>query len=530
MLLASGTKFQGLTILQHCGGGAFGEVYYCQDLTGQRLALKVCSKGVRNDKTWQRELKGLINYRKVSEDLPGLLKIFHVKETEDFLYYTMEPADMVERGGVCRADTLALRLQEGSLPAQALLPVLETILQGIVNLHQAGIAHRDIKPENILFVKGVPKLADMGLVSSISTLSSLAGTLDFIPPEIRSGSSSSSTGESYQRNDLYAFGKLIYCCISGKTANEFPHIPYKAFDLPVVKYLSRLSLRLCEGAPLRRLTSLSVLQEEFSRIRRIAEHGENFRDRFHYFWHSLWLHATYGLQVTASTLKRHWLFFLSFCLALLGIGWLMRPASQDPSQVTTRLHENPKIGYSAEIPESWLCLSSEEMYQQVLELESALDEEPPETPEEAERLQLLLEAVKNNEGNLANQETFICNMDSLGNQSESVNVVRYAGQAEAFFGPSEEMVLFDFMGRLNDNGFTPKNGKISSVTFNGLPCRVIEYSLIPGFTQNYVCFFQEGEDLLLVELSCTPPNYLQLKAQVEAMLHTFRLIPRVPAP
>ncbi len=374
----------------------------------------------------------------------------------------------------------------------------------------------------------------MGLLSSTSSLSSLAGTLDFIPPEIRSGSSSSS-GESYQRNDLYAFGKLIYCCLSGKSADEFPHVPYKIFALPVAKYLFRLSLHLCDRAPQRRLTSLSGLQQEFRRIRRIAEHGESLRDRFHYLSHTLWLHLGYGMRSAANALKKHWIFFLSFSCSLFWVGWLLRPSSssviQEPALQATRLHENPKIGYAAEVPVEWLVLSSEEMYQQILALENDLDDEPKGTPEEEERLQLLLEAVKNNAGNLANQETFICNMDSLGNHSESVNVVRYAGQAEAFFGPSEEMVLFDFMGRLNDNGFSPKpQGKgIFSTTFNGLPCRVIEYSLIPGYSQNYLCLFQDGEDGLLVEMSSTPPHYLQRKKQVEAMLDTFRFIPREPA-
>ena len=78
MFLSPGTKFNGMTILRRCGGGAYGEVYYCQDLTGQPLALKICPKGGQNDNSWQRELKGLVNYRKISSDLPSLLKIFHV--------------------------------------------------------------------------------------------------------------------------------------------------------------------------------------------------------------------------------------------------------------------------------------------------------------------------------------------------------------------------------------------------------------------------------------------------------------------
>src|SRR6516164_7270661 len=51
------------------------------------------------------------------------------------------------------------------------LPVAECIRIGIALsdamefLHQQGLTHRDIKPQNIIFVKGQPKLADVGLVA-----------------------------------------------------------------------------------------------------------------------------------------------------------------------------------------------------------------------------------------------------------------------------------------------------------------------------------------------------------------------------
>jgi serine/threonine protein kinase len=50
-------EFHGFTLLTHCGGGAFGDVWYCQDMSGKKLALKIISKKHLGDQL-KRELKG----------------------------------------------------------------------------------------------------------------------------------------------------------------------------------------------------------------------------------------------------------------------------------------------------------------------------------------------------------------------------------------------------------------------------------------------------------------------------------------
>ena len=108
------TEFHGLKLLTHCGGGAFGDVYFCQDISGQKMAVKIISKKKLGD-YWSRELKGVINYRKVTEGAPELLQIFHVEEDQEHFFYTMEAADSVSEQEY-RPDTLASRLNQGPLP------------------------------------------------------------------------------------------------------------------------------------------------------------------------------------------------------------------------------------------------------------------------------------------------------------------------------------------------------------------------------------------------------------------------------
>ena len=147
-------SFHGLKLIAHCGGGAYGDVYYCEDISGKKMAVKIISKKKIGD-SWERELDGVINYRPITESAPDLLQIFHVAEDEETFFYTMEPADSVSETEYI-PDTLAYRLQSGAMPQTDLFRILSGILKGIKLIHDAGFTHRDIKPDNILFVKGVP--------------------------------------------------------------------------------------------------------------------------------------------------------------------------------------------------------------------------------------------------------------------------------------------------------------------------------------------------------------------------------------
>jgi serine/threonine protein kinase len=84
--------FHGIKLITLCGGGAYGDVYYASDISGKKIAIKIISKK-KLGHSWERELKGVINYRQATLAAPELLQIFHVAETEDKFYYTMEPAD-----------------------------------------------------------------------------------------------------------------------------------------------------------------------------------------------------------------------------------------------------------------------------------------------------------------------------------------------------------------------------------------------------------------------------------------------------
>ena len=361
MSFSAGSVYHDLTLLQLCGSGAFGEVWLCRDISRKKLAVKIISKG-RLGEFWRRELQGVINYRTITEQTSGLLQIYHVGEDEDFFYYTMEAADSLSQENYV-PDTLSARLSaNGPLPPETLQAVLKEIFNGIKVIHQAGFAHRDIKPDNIIFVHGKPRIGDIGLISALSaTMSQLAGTLEFLPPELRSSDSPDQVDrKSRQGSDLYAFGKVVYCAVTGEEPQKWPAIPSGIpLSLPLKFYL-RLSMQLCDRNPARRLHSLDELEHEMREIERKLLFGETFRDKIIYFRKTAIREVIGATYQVLRWFRRHWCLgpalICAFVCSII-LAWPKKPF--DLADQKTQKYVNTRAGISMTIPKQWSVLSPE---------------------------------------------------------------------------------------------------------------------------------------------------------------------------
>ena len=361
MSFSAGSVYHDLTLLQLCGSGAFGEVWLCRDISRKKLAVKIISKG-RLGEFWRRELQGVINYRTITEQTSGLLQIYHVGEDEDFFYYTMEAADSLSQENYV-PDTLSARLSaNGPLPPETLQSVLKEIFNGIKVIHQAGFAHRDIKPDNIIFVHGKPRIGDIGLISALSaTMSQLAGTLEFLPPELRSSDSPDQVDrKSRQGSDLYAFGKVVYCAVTGEEPQKWPAIPCGIpLSLPLKFYL-RLSMQLCDRNPARRLHSLDELEHEMGEIERKLLFGETFRDKIIYFRKTAIREVIGATYQVLRWFRRHWCLgpalICAFVCSII-LAWPKKPF--DLADQKTQKYVNTRAGISMTIPKQWSVLSPE---------------------------------------------------------------------------------------------------------------------------------------------------------------------------
>jgi serine/threonine protein kinase len=87
-----------------------------------------------------------------------------------------------------------------------------------------------VKRSNTIFVNGLPKLADIGLVASAQGAKSFAGTEGFIPPE----------GPGTPQADIFSLGKAIYQSATGCEPNRYPGLPTSLTERTDGRELMRL--------------------------------------------------------------------------------------------------------------------------------------------------------------------------------------------------------------------------------------------------------------------------------------------------
>jgi hypothetical protein len=140
----------------------------------------------------------------------------------------------------------------GRLPFGECLSISLGLAGALKHLHERGLVHRDIKPSNIIFVNGIPKLADIGLVTESEATISYVGAQGFMAPE----------GPGRPKGDLYSLGKVIYEMCTGRDRLGFPALPPGFGDWPDREQINELltvSLKACEPDPNRRHPSAEAL-------------------------------------------------------------------------------------------------------------------------------------------------------------------------------------------------------------------------------------------------------------------------------
>ena len=124
--------------------------------------------------------------------------------------------------------SLSDKLENGPLPMNEVLKIMERVGAALDAAHQRGIVHRDLKPANILFDQydnayladfGIVRLAEGGGTSLTGT--GTIGTPGYMSPEQIQGH------QLDGRADIYALGVMLFEMITGER-------PYKADSAPMM--------------------------------------------------------------------------------------------------------------------------------------------------------------------------------------------------------------------------------------------------------------------------------------------------------
>jgi TolB-like protein len=296
-------------LLRRIGGGSYGEVWLARNVVGTLRAVKiVLRRNFDSDRPYEREYAGIQKFEPVSRTHEGFVDILQIgrNDAAGCFYYVMEVADDAGKNPkpeirdpkeirspkpeASATDAPGVRTSDVGLPSdfglrnsefysphtlrseiarRTRLPFDDCVALGLslaralAHLHAAGLVHRDIKPSNIIFVGGVPKLADIGLVTDVGEARSYVGTEGFIPPE----------GPGRPAADLFSLGKVLYEMSTGRDRKDYPALPldWDALDAAEQARLLELNevlVKVCEADPRRRYQTAEQLREDLEILQR----------------------------------------------------------------------------------------------------------------------------------------------------------------------------------------------------------------------------------------------------------------------
>ena len=215
MRLSAGQMLSHYEILGHLGEGGMGIVYRARDTRLDReVALKVLPEALMGDEQhlarFEREAKLL-----AALNHPNVATIYGVDNVDGVGFITLE---------LVPGDTLLERIAKGPLLITEAVRVAREIAAGLEAAHEAGIVHRDLKPANIIIRPDGPvKILDFGLAKQtdvgddpaavqLTQQHQIVGTPGYVSPEQARGEVAD------QRADIWAFGCILFECLSGDKA------------------------------------------------------------------------------------------------------------------------------------------------------------------------------------------------------------------------------------------------------------------------------------------------------------------------
>lgn len=258
------------TLLRCFGKGGYGEVWLAKDIVGNHRAVKIIYRDTfKNELPFQREFRGIQMYSPISRTHPGWVDVLHVgrNDSEGYFFYIMELGDDTTHGQDVVPNSYTPKTLSGFLKQKGRFTMEEGLELGVVlaealeHLHGQGLIHRDIKPSNVIYVRGTPKFADIGLVTQASTSgdTSFVGTEGYLAPE----------GPGRPSADVFSLGKLLYEVFTGRDRRAFPEMHtalFEQFSGPEWIELQDILDKACADSPEQRYADATALKRDLLRL------------------------------------------------------------------------------------------------------------------------------------------------------------------------------------------------------------------------------------------------------------------------
>ncbi len=210
-LPAASSAWGSFRLIARVGFGGFGEVYRAWDPHLEReVALKLLLAEAAQPGT-EAGADDDAQYKAMLREARALASVVHQNIVR---VYGIDRHD--GRVGFwtdfVRGKTLSVLLgSQGAFGYREAAMIALDATRALAAVHRAGILHRDIKAENVMREEGGRiLLMDFGLSTLPSRQNNIAGTPNYMAPELWAG------GQATVATDIYAMGVLLYLLVAGE--------------------------------------------------------------------------------------------------------------------------------------------------------------------------------------------------------------------------------------------------------------------------------------------------------------------------
>jgi serine/threonine protein kinase len=257
------TQLGAFRVVRRLGGGAFGEVFLCEQAAPvhREVAVKVLRAGVGDRTTLLR----FAAERQVIASLqhPAIAQVLDAGTLSDGRpFFVMDAIDGAAIDRYC---------DDHAVTVEGRTALFGDLCRGVQHAHDRGVVHRDLKPSNVLVVEvdgqPRPKIIDFGIAKVLQQSrvarsfdtedGRIVGTPGYMSPEQQHGSSDAADA----RSDVFCLGVMLYELLCGQ-------LPWSVGVAGTDTDPQRPSTRVSSSAA----TATTIASRRSTEPRRLASH------------------------------------------------------------------------------------------------------------------------------------------------------------------------------------------------------------------------------------------------------------------